>query len=173
MKVQHALLRLFTFFFPCHLCNVLFRRVLCLLCVVLLCLNAPFVYVLLKMCLIVLYINDFFILLCYFDLCYKILIDSMLPYFIDTVVIQIKDIIESNRLFHWRQINISLIQLNFFLSVHHNSRFQTFFQISQFLFRLKQSFVTLNFGKWICIYTIFFPIKKLGDSSILKSFWCQ
>ena len=37
----------------------------------------------------------------------KILINSMLPYFIDTVVIQIKDIIESNRLFHWRQINIS------------------------------------------------------------------
>ena len=37
----------------------------------------------------------------------KILFDSMLPYFIDTVVIQIKDIIESNSLFHWRQINIS------------------------------------------------------------------
>ena len=37
----------------------------------------------------------------------KILIDSMLPYFIDTVVIQIKDIIKSNKLLHWRQINIS------------------------------------------------------------------
>ena len=37
----------------------------------------------------------------------KILINSMLPNFMDTVVIQIKDIIESKRLFHWRQINIS------------------------------------------------------------------
>ena len=63
----------------------------------------------------------FFMSLFYFDLCYsevftkqtrllgsnKILIDSMLPNFIDTVVIRIKDIIESNRLFHCRQINIS------------------------------------------------------------------
>ena len=62
MKVQQALLRLFAFFFTCHLCNVLFWCALCLLCVVLLCLNSPFVYVLLKMCLIVLYINEF---LCY------------------------------------------------------------------------------------------------------------
>ena len=37
----------------------------------------------------------------------KILIDSMSLNFIDTVIIQIKDIIEPNRLFHWRQINIS------------------------------------------------------------------
>ena len=50
----------------------------------------------------------------------KILIDLMSLNFIDySVVIQIKDIIESNKFFHWRQINIlwadiSLIQLNFF-----------------------------------------------------------
>ena len=37
----------------------------------------------------------------------KILIDSMSLNFRDSVVIQIKDIIESNRFFHWRQINIS------------------------------------------------------------------
>ena len=36
----------------------------------------------------------------------KILIDSMSLNFIDTVVIQIKDIIELNRLFLWRQISI-------------------------------------------------------------------
>ena len=52
--------------------------------------------------------------LCYFDFCHsdvspskhvysgsnKILIDSMSLNFIDSVVIQIKDIIESNRFFH-------------------------------------------------------------------------
>ena len=37
----------------------------------------------------------------------KLLIDSMSFNYIDFVVIQIKDIIESNRFFHWRQINIS------------------------------------------------------------------
>ena len=37
----------------------------------------------------------------------EILIDSMSVDFIKTVVIQIKDIIQLNRLFHWRQINIS------------------------------------------------------------------
>ena len=81
---------------------------LCLLCVVLLCLNSPFIHMLLKMCLIVLYINDFFYFIVLLRLVLfrgftkqtrllasnKILIDSMLPYFIDTVVIQIKDIIE-------------------------------------------------------------------------------
>ena len=36
----------------------------------------------------------------------KILSDSMLANFIDTVVIQIKYIIESNRLFHWREIYV-------------------------------------------------------------------
>ena len=37
----------------------------------------------------------------------KILIDLMSLNFIDSVVIQIKDIIESNRFFYWRKINIS------------------------------------------------------------------
>ena len=49
----------------------------------------------------------------------KIVIDLMSLNFIDSVVIQIKDIIDSNRFSYWRQINISyaeisLIQLNFF-----------------------------------------------------------
>ena len=50
MKVQQALLLLFAFVL-CNLCNVLFLALLCL--------NFPFVYVLLKMCLIMSYINDF------------------------------------------------------------------------------------------------------------------
>ena len=37
----------------------------------------------------------------------KILISSMSLNFIDSMIIQIKDIIRSNRFFHWRQINIS------------------------------------------------------------------
>ena len=37
----------------------------------------------------------------------KILIDSMSINFIDSMVIQIKDIIKSNRFFHLRHINIS------------------------------------------------------------------
>ena len=62
MKVQQALLLLFVLIFSCHLCNMLFRRVLISSCFVLSFLNFKFVYVLLKMGLIVLYIHD---LLCH------------------------------------------------------------------------------------------------------------
>ena len=50
-----AALICFFFFFSCHLSNVLFSRVLILSCFVLSFLDFKFVYVLLKICLIVLY----------------------------------------------------------------------------------------------------------------------
>ena len=108
LRVSFRVIYVMCYFDMCYVCYVL-----------LLCLNAPFVYVLLKMFLIMLYINDFLCCCVIWLVLFrgftkqtrllgsnKILIDSMLPNFIDTLVIQIKDIIESNRLFHWRQINI-------------------------------------------------------------------
>ena len=56
MKVQHCCIYLR--YFSCDLYNVLFERVLFLSCFVLSCLDFSFSYVFLKMCLIVLYIND-------------------------------------------------------------------------------------------------------------------
>ena len=106
--------------FSCHLCNVLFWRVLVLWFVILSCLNFPFVYVLLKMCLIVFYIKIYYVIVLFWLVLFrrltkqtplvvpnKFFIDSMSLNFIDTVVIKMKDIIELNRLINWRQINIS------------------------------------------------------------------
>ena len=89
-------------------------------CVILLCLIFPFAYVLLEMCLIELYINDFLCHVLFLIMLFKrstkqtrlvglnkILISSMSLNFIDIVFIQIKDTLELNRLFHWRRINIS------------------------------------------------------------------
>ena len=98
--------------FSCHLCNVLFWRVLFLSFVVLSCLDFPLVYVLLKMWFIVFYIKIYYVIVLFWLVLFRCfteqtalvvsktnLIDSVSLNFIDSAVIQIKNIIELNDYF--------------------------------------------------------------------------